>query len=138
MLIDIIKRDFIEARKNRDTEKSLLLSTLIGEMETKSVIDDGKKCISDDLAVSTVKKFVKNIDDTLKIKEDVALLIEKSILLTYLPKNLSEKELTDIIQNAIDDGKANIGALMGHLKTNYANQYDGKLASQLVNKLLKK
>jgi uncharacterized protein YqeY len=134
-----IKHDLLTARKARDTTTATFLSTLSGEMESKATVIDGNKVVSDDVASSVIKKFGKGIDESLEhMPNDAQLMQERKILDQYIPKLLSETELTDIIQSAIDDGKANIGAIMGLLKAQYPNLYDGKTASDIANKLLKR
>lgn len=65
---------------------------------------------------------------------------EKTILNSYLPKQLSEADLTIIVTNEIDangyDSQKDMGKLMGFLKANYDGQYNGKVASDLVKSLL--
>ena len=134
-----IKSDQLNARKARDTTTATFLSTLSGEMESKATVVDGNKVVSDDLASSIIKKFGKGIDESLEhVPNDPQLMQERKILDQYIPKLLSETELSDIIKTAIDDGKANIGAIMGVLKSQYPNLYDGKTASDIANKLLKR
>jgi uncharacterized protein YqeY len=62
---------------------------------------------------------------------------EQKILEGYLPQQISESELIQIVNTAIQAGTAsNVGALMGFLKTNYAGKYDGKIASAAVKTAL--
>jgi uncharacterized protein YqeY len=62
---------------------------------------------------------------------------EQKLLEAYLPKQLSQDELTGIVQGAITGGvEKNVGALMGFLKANHAGKYDGKIASAAVKTVL--
>ncbi len=61
MIFDQIKSDLTTARKERDSAKTLILSTAKGEMEAKAEIIDGQKVVSDTLVLSTIKKFIKGI-----------------------------------------------------------------------------
>ena len=62
------------------------------------------------------------------------------VLKNYLPRMLSEEALTAIISEHIDNSGyesiKDMGQVMKFLSTNYANQYDGKLASTIVRNLL--
>lgn len=61
---------------------------------------------------------------------------EKEVLDAYLPKMLSENELSVIIDKIVTENEfstmKNMGAVMKILKETYQNQYDGKLASTLI------
>jgi uncharacterized protein YqeY len=58
---------------------------------------------------------------------------EIQILESFLPKQMNEEELRAVIEHfkAANPG-ANVGAIMGHLKAEFAGLYDGKLASQIA------
>jgi len=58
---------------------------------------------------------------------------EIAILSGYLPKQMTNYELADAI-NAFKAANpdANMGAIMAHLKANFAGLYDGKAASQIA------
>lgn len=138
MLIDILKYDLLTARKERNTVKSSVLSSVIGEATNKAEISNGEKIISDTLALNTIKKFVKGIDESLAlVQNNPQLQQEREILTGYLPKMLTDDQLTEVIRSAIGEGHANIGAIMGYLKTSHANLYDGKTASRIATELLK-
>jgi uncharacterized protein YqeY len=139
MIFDQIKSDLTTARKERDNAKTLILSTALGEMSSKAILEHGQKVVSNDVALSTIKKFIKGIDESLAIvPEDTKLQNEKVVLTAYLPQMLSNEQLTKIIQDAIDDGHAHLGGIMGFLKKNHANLYDGSIASSIAQTLLKK
>lgn len=138
MLIDTIKADLLTARRERNSTSVSVLSTLIGELTNSSKMVDGVKVIADDLVVKTVKKFIKNMEETLAISPDSEYLrTEIEILEPYLPKSLSQSELETVISGLIREGSNNIGLIMAGLKSRYPNQYDGKEASQIATKFLK-
>ena len=63
---------------------------------------------------------------------------EKEILESFLPTQLTESELSDVIQNIASQYDANskvfIGQVMKDLKSQYPNQFDNMLASKLIAK----
>lgn len=140
-LLNQIKADQLAARKNRETLKATLLTTLIGEA-TAIGKNDGNRDTTDAEVVTVVNKFIKNINDLLTAlngAEGGAALqanAELVILDAYRPKQLTAEQLTVIIA----DLKAEVGAstikemgkVMGALKTKYQGQYDGNVASQLI------
>ena len=144
-LIQTIKSAQIAARKKRDSITASLLTTLIGEAEM--VGKNANREVTDQEVVATIKKFIKNIDETLKVldgtgidavKVDVARA-EKTILEQFLPKQLSEAEIRALISDFLDVGETrpNMGEVMKHMKSNYDGQYDGKVVSRIAGELLK-
>ena len=130
-LLDTIKADQLEARKLGDTLRAKLLTTLLGEASPS-----GNDTTTDDKVQAVVKKFIKNLDEMLKYSksdsEHFSTLNEIEILNKYMPKQLSEEELDDIVCDLIDDGCDNIGKIMKELNTKYKGQFDGKVASGLA------
>jgi len=140
-LLQRIKDDQLAARKARDTLKATLLTTLIGEATT--VKPDGSRGGSDAEVTALIKKFIKNTNEVLKalgsIEGGAAMqpLAELAILETYLPKQLSEAELTAAVAEIVGHFRektnpVTMGMVMGALKAGFEGQYDGKMASAVV------
>ena len=140
MLIEKIKTDQLIARKGHDAIASSLLTTLIGEAEM--VGKNAGRAVTDEEVVAVVKKFVKNMDETLGYLGDVDsnartnVLIEKNVITKYLPQQLNALQLEKIIGNLVHANGKNTGAIMKELKAKFAGQYDGKMASEIVKKVL--
>jgi uncharacterized protein YqeY len=132
-LINQIKADQLTARKMHKEVTVSLLTTLIGEVEM--VAKNALRQVTNEDVVATIKKFTKNIDITASVvKEQYQLdkcILEKQILELYLPKQLTESELRDIINILKSIHGSNVGAIMKELKLAYTGLYDGKLASEL-------
>lgn len=133
-LFEKIKTDQLHARKNRDTVGAALLTTLISETEMVGK-NAGNRATSDDETIAVVKKFIKNIDETIVAlqKQNQSFNIpleEKTILQKYLPKQLNEIEIEEIAENF-----ATMGEFMKHMKIYHNGQYDGKLASTVFNRV---
>lgn len=136
-----LKTEQLEARKARNLVKSSLLTTLLGELDT-----DAKRSGKEPDTTAVVRKFLKNIAENISIAGDRRdsnwldeLEQEKEILEAYLPQQLTYLQLESYLTQAIlHDGLNNKGALMKYLKDNFAGQYDGKVASEVVTKLLSK
>jgi len=135
-----IKSEQLKARKAKETSKASLLTTLLGEIETLQ--KNKNKELSDNDIFAVIEKFVKNNTQTIaQIGESHAMydsiVLENRILEDFLPKKLTESELKSVIQSVIDDNEnVNMGTIMGFLKNNYANLYDGKTASQLTKTMI--
>jgi uncharacterized protein YqeY len=151
-LIQTIKSAQIAARKKRDSITASLLTTLIGEAEM--VGKNANREVTDQEVVATIKKFIKNIDETIRVAGDYRdadrcdlAWAEKTILESFLPKQLSEDELKIVIDGIIDGlkelhggdegvSKPNMGQVMKELKTKCEGLYDGGLASKLIKEML--
>lgn len=141
MLIEQIKSDLLAARKNRATVAANALTALVGEavMVGKNA---GNRVSTDEEVVATVRKFLKNLDETrrnlLAHNKDVAACEEEiQIISQYLPKQLACDELKDaIVKIVLETPGANLGIVMRVLKEKYPGLYDGKVASELAKQVL--
>jgi len=141
MLLLKIKNDQLEARKQRNSVKASLLTTLFSECANIG-INDGKRDTTDAEVLAIIKKFIENIDICLQNcsgESKARYLAEKEILDTYRPKQLSRDELVEIVKRVIEetkkDGIAQKSLTMKSLKENFAGMYDGKMASDLFDSL---
>ena len=142
-LLEKIKTDLHDARKAKNICLVNILSTIYAEAQMVGK-NAGNRETTDAEVVAKIKVFIKNIEETLKsIKETHAkyadLQKEKSLLEKYLPKQMSEAELTaTVVEIAANHEKSikSMGKVMADLKAKYSGQYDGNLASQVVKKVL--
>jgi uncharacterized protein YqeY len=140
MLLEKLKKESLQARKDKDQVKASLLSTVLSQVKTIA-IDDGHREPNDQDVIQVVKKFLKGIEENLelgkagKLSQDAIeqAELEKKILLEFLPKQLSKEEIKEIIQKS---GAKNVGEAMKYLKEHYPDQFDGKTASQIAKEVL--
>jgi uncharacterized protein len=129
-----IKKDIMDAMKNGDTSKRDILRVLMGEIQRNEQSTGGKLELTDSDITKLVKKMVENIKQTNGDDNEVLILSE------YLPKELTEVQLTSLILafitvNEITSMKG-MGEVMKYLSETFPSQYDGKLASTIIrNKL---
>jgi hypothetical protein len=159
MLLEKIKADSITARKAKDTTAANLLTTLYSEaaMVGKNI---GNRESTDVEVMSVIAKFLKNAEETFRLTaltltsamgqygmlHDLSaarvstLTAEIRILKGYMPQQLTEQNIGDIVSRLIHDNagtggpKLNMGMIMAHLKATYGGQYDGKMASAVVKR----
>lgn len=125
-LIKTISADFMEAYKAKDMVKKDFLGVLKTEVTKES------KTPEDSSVIAKIKSMIKSAEATNSLTE-----MELNILNGYLPKQLTNEELTVIVSDYLGDNEnANMGQIMGYLKGNYNGQYDGRLASTVVKELL--
>ena len=103
--------------------------------------------LDDDGIIEIISKEVKKRKDSLAEYEKAQrqdliddLKREIEILQEYLPEQLSEEELTKIVQQAIDEVGAtsmkDMGKIMGIVKPKVVGRADGKAINETVKKLL--
>lgn len=147
-LIERLRADQLAARKAREGIKSSLLTTLIGEAAMIGK-NNGNRESTDSEVQAVIKKFVKNLDETIQRLFDAGfeggqIMIsqaEKDILLSYLPKQMTEDELRDVVTGlkselGVLDVKGK-GLIMKTLKERFDGQYDGKMAALVVDAALR-
>ena len=144
MIIEQIKKEQLEARKAKNTIKTNLYTTLLGEIQTAvigtfgSVNTKQDNNVTDDVVIKVINKFIKNIKETLSLRpDDFTANTELTLLETFLPQKLSEEELKQIVANlkiaaGAKTGGALLGFVMGELKKSYPNLYDASIVRTLV------
>ena len=139
-LLTQIKKDQLVARKNKESVKATLLTTLIGEASPS-----GNETVTNTDIQSVIQKFNKNAKEVLDVKtargEDLSVINEEiKILNGYLPKQLSENEMSDIADNIISENNIEsmkgLGQVMGYFSKNYKGQFDGKQLKSVVQSKL--
>ena len=136
MLIDEIKKDNVQAMKDKNTLARAIYGVvmnkvLLANIEAKK---DGKELVDADVVQilqKTIKELTEERENYLKAGnsfEAENIERQKEILTKYLPQMLSEEEIKNIIANMEDKS---IPSVMKHFKANYA----GKVDMGLVNKI---
>ena len=90
---------------------------------------------TDQEVVAVVKKFIKNIDETVvaltsRGQSADSFLAERAVLEQFLPVQLTEIALQNIAQQHVS-----MPEFMKFLKQTHSGQYDGKLASAVAKKI---
>jgi len=143
-LLTDIKKDQLQARKDKNVVKTATLTTLISEAAMVGK-NDGARETTDNEVVAVIQKFIKNNDELIKVSDsespaNIAAKNENLVLSEYLPKQLTEEEILNIAQQCIETldeiSPRAMGTIMKTLKEKHAGQYDGNLASKLIKELL--
>src|SRR4051812_19267931 len=140
-LKDRLQSDLNRARKDRDKERTLVLSTTLSELKNKE-IELGHAATDDD-AITVVTRAIKQRKDAAEQmragkREELAAVedAQAAILKGYLPEALSEEEVRAIIREVIAGGANQMGALMGQVMPRLKGRFDGKEANRLVREEL--
>lgn len=136
-----VQTDLNEARKQRDKERTLVLSTLLSELKNREM--EGADGAEEGAALQVVTRAIKQRRDAADQmrragREELAAVEEAqaAILQGYLPAGLSEAEVRAMIREIVAAGAGNMGAVMGQLMPRIRGRFDGKEANRLVKEEL--
>ena len=140
MLIDEIKSTNIEAMKARDNVTRGILSVVITKYKNQEVeLRAQGKEISDKELIAIIQKTLKELSDEKEgyvrvnnTERVESISKQEEVLNRYLPKQLSEQEIRDIINTLEDKSVPNV---MKHFKANYAGQVDMSLVNSILRSL---
>ena len=136
MIIDEIKKDNVQAMKDKNTLARAIYGVVMNKVLLASIEakKDGKE-LSDTDVVQILQKTIKELTEEKEnyvkagnMSESENIEKQKEILTKYLPQMLSEEEIKNISANMEDKS---IPSVMKHFKANYA----GKVDMSLVNKV---
>ncbi|KGI61373.1 YqeY-like protein [Prevotella sp. DNF00663] len=146
-LFEQISEDIKNAMKARDKVR---LNTLrnVKKVFLEAVTAPGaNETLEDSDALKIITKLAKQGKETAKTyidnnRQDLAdeELAQVSVLEEYLPKQLSEAEITEVVKAIIAstgaEGMKDMGKVMGIASKQMAGKADGKIISQIVKGLL--
>lgn len=138
-------QDLKEAMKEKDALKKDTITMLRAAI--LQVEKDSQKVLNDDEICAIVAKEVKKRKESIKEyedagREDIAnnLKREIEVLSKYLPEQLTEEEITNMVKEAITQSGAtstrDMGKVMGILRPKTAGKADGKVVSDIVKDML--
>ncbi len=136
-----IQQDLNTARKQRDKDRLLVLSTLLSEIRNKEI--DGGKDLDDEGVIQVVSKAIKQRSDAAEQmrgagREELAEQEEAQVVILqdYLPAPLSEDEVRELVRGIVAAGAEEMGAVMGKLMPEIRGRFDGKEANRIVREEL--
>ncbi|AMK11748.1 GatB/YqeY domain-containing protein [Pseudodesulfovibrio indicus] len=141
-----IDSDYIEAYKAKATVKVAVLRHLKTAIKNR-MVEEKLQELPDEMVLDLIAKQVKQRKDSFDQyskagRDDLAQVEAQELaeLEVYLPKQLSEEELSDAIDKAIADlgasSMADMGKVMQAVLGAHKGQVDGKIASALVKSKL--
>ena len=146
-VFNTIKSDMYDAMKAREKVKSNALRTALSKIKDKQI--EKREPLNDDEIIKVLRALVKQRDESIKLyidagRDDLAdeEKLEKKYLETYLPKMLSNEEVTIIVETVIKDLNAksinDISKIMPEVMKKGRGLIDGNIARQIVVSLLSK
>jgi uncharacterized protein YqeY len=144
-LLKKIDEDLIKALKAGDKIRATVLRGLKSDIKYKQ-IDKGEDLTDDDVigVLSSAAKKRRESIEKFRLGNRADLVdketSELDLINTYLPAQLSEDELKDMIKASIEatgaDSPAKLGLVMKDLMPKVKGKADGKFVNSLVNELL--
>lgn len=141
----MLKDRLTEDLKRAMTEKDMVAKTAVQMVKAAIVLfeKDNHKDATDDDIIGIVSKELKKRRDSLveyeksgrqELIDDLNKEIE--ILLKYLPEQLSESEIAEIVESAINESGATtikeMGKVMGLVTPKVKGRADNKVVSELI------
>lgn len=126
-----IKKDLMQAMKDKDEEKKSTLRVVMGEFARSET-----KALSDDDVVKVLKKMVKSERETMDRSGKTGDSEYIRILESYLPKMASDEELQQWIAENIDFSKyKNKMQAMKDIMGHFGSAADGSRVKEILQKI---
>ena len=141
----IIQKDIIQLMKSGQRDKVEKLRFILSFITQEE--KDKKKELSDSEVIQILKKALKRNQDSYEQftkagREDLASKEKEEILIiqNYLPEEMTEEEIINIIKETITSSGAismkDMGKVIGTIKKNHGDNVDMSLVSKHVKALL--
>lgn len=141
-----IQKDIMEAMKAHNTVRTNAVRAIKSEILLAKTSGAGAE-ITDGDVIKLIQKLIKQRKESAAMyaqggRQDLAdnELAEAAEMEGYLPKQLSEAEVEEIVKGIIDEtgasSMADMGKVMGLATKKLAGQADGRTVSTIVKKLL--
>lgn len=138
MLIDELKKAQMEALKQKDPLTRSILQIVTGKAKLAEIEKRTKnETLTDDDVILVINKVIKELEEEIlafknagRLEKVEELTKQKDILTKYLPAQLTEEEIKEII-NKLDD--KSMPSIMKYFKQNYLGKCDMKLVNKIAN-----
>ena len=140
-----ILEDMKTAMRNHEKERLGTIRLILAALKQREV--DERIVLSDEQILATLNKMIKQRRDSISQyttanRQDLVdqEVYEITVIEPYLPAQLSEAEITDLIQKAIEQTKAStisdLGKVMGILKPQLQGRADLAVVTQKLKERL--
>ena len=140
-----LANDMKEAMKAKEKERLAVIRMVRGAIRQQEI--DGKTELDDEAVIAVISKEVKMRKDSIVDfqkggRVDLVAQNEAEIafLMPYLPKQLTEDEVRELVKEAVEKTGASspkdMGKVMGALMPKVKGRADGKMVNQLVKEAL--
>ncbi|SFA95610.1 MULTISPECIES: GatB/YqeY domain-containing protein [unclassified Bacillus (in: firmicutes)] len=145
-LLERLNNDMKQAMKNKEKDKLSVIRMIKSSLQNEA-IKLGNRELSEEDELTVLSRELKQRKDSLHEfdKAGRADLVEKlraelTVVELYLPAQLSEEELSDIVKTAVAEtgaiSKADMGKVMAAIMPKVKGKADGSLVNKLVQQHL--
>lgn len=141
-LLERLNNDMKQAMKSKEKDKLSVIRMLKAAVQNEA-IKLGKHTLSEEEELTVLSREFKQRKDSLHEfekagRDDLAEKVheEMTVVETYMPKQLSEEELSELVKATISEVGANSKAEMGKVMAAVMPKVKGKADGSLVNKLV--
>ena len=138
--------DMKEAMKAHEKERLTVIRSARGAIR-QAEIDGGHTELDDEGVIGVLSKEVKMRKDSIEEfkKGDRQDLVDKTqaeieVLMPYMPAQLSEAEVSELVKAAVEETGAktqkDMGKVMGKLMSKVKGRADGKMVNNIVRSML--
>ena len=144
-MVEKLKKDMIEAMKSKDKFRLTVIRMVKGELDKEHI--DKKREINDELLVEVVSRGIKQRNDSIlefekagrsdlvaSVKDEIKILEE------YLPEQLTEDEINQVIDDVFSivkpEGARDMGRVMKEVSPKLKGRADMKLVSDKIKEKL--
>lgn len=140
MLFDDLKKENMQAMKEHNQIKRGILPVLINKCMLYSIeLKTKGEVLKDEDVLQIISKTIKELVDEAETFKKAGreekyneLIAQKDYISTFLPAQLSEEEIKDIISKLEDKS---VPSIMKHFKANYNGKCDMKLVNSIAKNL---
>ena len=140
-LNDTLRSDLADARRARNRERILVLSTTLAEVRNREI--EVGSALDDEGVRNVLARAIKQRRDAAAQMTDggrpelaAKELGQAKILQDYLPPELTADEVRRWVREIIQGGAGHMGAVMSGLMPRIRGRFDGKSASGIVREEL--
>ncbi|MDG4655488.1 GatB/YqeY domain-containing protein [Ectobacillus antri] len=144
-LLETLNNDMKQAMKNKEKERLSVIRMVKAALQNEAI--KMQRALNEEEELTVLSREAKQRKDSLLEfekagREDLVNKVkdEMKVLETYMPKQLTEEELTAIIRDVIAatgaSSKADMGKVMGAVIPKTKGKADGSLVNKLVSQLL--
>lgn len=150
MLREKLNNDVKEAMKSREQERLTTLRLVVAAIKDREIserVQGVSEPLQDKDIIQILTKMVKQRDESARVYEEGGRLDlaererrEIALLQDYLPKQMTEEEIKEAIEDVIQEVSAesikDLGKVMGALRDKYAGQMDFAIANRILKERL--
>ena len=140
-ILERLRAGMNEARKSRDSARTLLLSTILADLKNSEIALGHEP--SDPEAVEVLRRGVKRRTESVEQyakggRQDLAdkEAAEIRMIEEFLPAAVPPEEIRAAVRAAIAAGSKDLGKVMGAVMPKFKGRADGKVINQIVREEL--